>query len=627
MKLLPGLHSGPAPRAQLPPAAPAGEARPDPMAAAAGVVTAASAALLPSTEDPALLRERVRLLADQSAGAAASTLVGAILIGVVLASEVSLWQVVAWIAAYLGPALLRIAYSRRIVRDEVAPDAAALRRYLGFALFNGVWTGALPLAFFAQLSPEARTALTVVSLLALTAGAATFASYRAGYLCVLALAMPPLVVYWGQLGGSHAWIVVVTLCVFGAVMVKLSRHLAEVFERSVEIRFERERVVEQLRQEKAQTERAREAAEEASRSKSRFLASASHDLRQPVHALGLFSSVLDASAETPQLRTLAHHIASVSDILKKLLDNLLDISRLDAGVVSVSVQPVSLPALVEQLASETSSVVGDRPVDVIAEADNLWAVLDPVHVERCLRNLLDNACKFTQEGRIAISARREDEHLVFRVSDSGIGIPPDQLGLVFEEFYQVGNKAREQAQGLGLGLSIVARLSILMHGEVRVESEPGRGSTFSLRIPYVPAQRRVPRAQDGSRPGVDLQGQRVLIVDDEALVRASMRELLRSWGAEIDEADGWAQARDIGLQGEPPEWDLCLCDLRLRDGEDGLDTARHLRHVNPDLPVILITGDTAPSRIELAAKSGLPLLHKPVGPAELARAIRAATGA
>lgn len=610
MKLFPGLRGWPVPRGHGP--APA----------------RAPVAPLPAegeAQDVPMLRERVRLLAEQSAGAAASTFLGALLIGIVLASEASRWYVALWIAAYLGPALMRIAFSRRILADEIPPDAAALRRYLGFALFNGAWTGALPLAFFAELSPEARTALTVVSLLSLTAGAATFASYRAGYLYVLALALPPLIFFWARLGGSHAWIVVVTLAVFGAVMVRLSGHLAEVFERSVEIRFERERVVEQLRREKEQTERAREAAEEASRSKSRFLASASHDLRQPVHALGLFSGVLDASAETPELRTLAHHIASVSDILKKLLDNLLDISRLDAGVVSVSVQPVSVSALVENLVTETAGVLSNRPIEIVAKAENLWAVLDPVHVERCLRNLLDNACKFTTRGRIEVAAAREGESLVFRVSDTGVGIPPDQLQLVFEEFYQVGNKARDQARGLGLGLSIVARLSALMHGEVRVESVQGQGSTFVLRIPYVAGQRRVPRGHDAQAHVLDLRGRCVLIIDDEALVRASMRQLLTAWGAEVDEAEGLAQANKLGPE-RAEAWDLCLCDLRLRDGEDGLDTAQELRELHPHLPVILITGDTAPARIEQAARTGLPLLHKPVGPAELARAIRQAIG-
>jgi CheY-like chemotaxis protein len=168
---------------------------------------------------------------------------------------------------------------------------------------------------------------------------------------------------------------------------------------------------------------------------------------------------------------------------------------------------------------------------------------------------------------------------------------------------------------------------VLMHGEVRAESIPGEGSTFTLRIPFVAAERRLPRSQDPRRLAVDLHGRRVLIIDDEALVRTSMRELLTAWGAAVDEADGWAQVRALGLRAEAPAWDLCLCDLRLRDGEDGLQTARHLRAAHADLPVLLITGDTAPSRIEQAARSGLPLLHKPVGPAELARAIRAATGA
>lgn len=573
-----------------------------------------------------MLRERVRLLAEQSAGAALSTFLGAILIGFVLLTEASRWQVTIWIAAYLWPAILRIRLSRRVLRGEAPADLATLHRYFLFALFNGAWTGALPIAFFAELSVEARAALTVVSLLSLTAGAATFASYRTGYLWVLGLAMPPLALNWALLGGGTSWIVVVTLLVFGALMVRLSRHLAEVFERSVEIRFERERVVEQLRREKEQTERARQQAEEASRSKSRFLASASHDLRQPVHALGLFSAVLGASAETKQLQSIAANISAVSEIIRKLLDNLLDISRLDAGIVKVEVQAMPIAGLVERLAEETRSIVHGRPVEILASAQDVVADLDPVHVERCLRNLLDNASKFTKQGRIALDARLEGEELVFRVSDSGIGIPADQLKLVFEEFYQVGNLERDRSKGLGLGLSIVARLAQLMGGEVRVESTPGEGSTFTLRLPYVESREILPSFDDAAVSTVDLGGRRVLVIDDEALVRASMREQLGAWGAEVDEADGLVQARALASESDTPPWDLCLCDLRLREGEDGISTAQALRQTHPGLTVILITGDTAPERIEQAASSGLPLLHKPVGPAQLARAIRKATG-
>jgi signal transduction histidine kinase len=554
-----------------------------------------------------------------------STFVGAVLIGAVLASEASPWPVAAWIAAYMWPALQRIRLSRGILREQVAPDEAALRQYFYLAIFNGAWTGALPMAFFAGLSIEARAALTVLSLLSLTAGAATFASYRRGYLWVLALALPPLVLNWLFLGRSHSWIIVITLLVFGGLMVKLSRHLADVFERSVEIRFERERVVEQLRYEKGQTELACQRAEEASRSKSRFLASASHDLRQPVHALGLFSGVLAATAETSQHHTIARNISAVSEILRKLLDNLLDISRLDAGIVSVAVQPASVAALVDRLAAETASVVAGRPIRIGASAADDWVVLDAVHVERCLRNLLDNACKFTLEGHVSLSATREGGQLVFRVSDSGVGIPPDQVHLVFEEFYQVGNIERNQSKGLGLGLSIVARLAALMGGEVHVDSTLGQGSSFSLHIPYVPACEASVPADDSRSPALDLTGHRVLVVDDEALVRAAMGAQLAAWGAQVDEADGFVQARTLHDAG-PSDWKLCFCDLRLRDGEDGIRTAQRLRQEDPRLPVILITGDTAPSRIEQAARSGLPLLHKPVGPAQLARAIREAIG-
>jgi signal transduction histidine kinase/ActR/RegA family two-component response regulator len=574
-----------------------------------------------------MLEERVRLLAGQSTGAALSTFLGAILIGVVLASAAPVWEVAIWIGAYLGPAALRVQFSRRVLRKEVAPDGAALRRFFHFSLFNGAWTGALPIFFFANLSVEARAALTVVSLLSLTAGLATFAPYRRGYLWVLGLALPPLILSWALFGGGGSWIVVVTLAVFGALMVKLSHHLADVFKKSVEIRFERERVVEALRREKEQTELAWHKAEEASRAKSRFLASASHDLRQPVHALGLFSAVLDVSAETQQLRAIASNISAVSDIIRKLLDNLLDISRLDAGIVKADAEPTSVSGMVERLAVETSRIMTGRPVEVAAHADSLSAVLDPVLVERCLRNLLDNACKFTTRGRIGIEAQRDGELLAFRVSDTGVGIPADQLDLVFEEFYQVGNPERDRGRGLGLGLSIVARLARLLGGEVRVQSIPGQGSCFTLRIPYVPVEEPVTDTEDAPPTIVDLSGHRVLVIDDEPLVRASMREQLRTWGAEVDEADGLEQARRMAARGRAPVWHLCLCDLRLRDDENGIRTAQTLRKDHPSLPVILVTGDTAPARIEQATRSGLPLLHKPVGSAQLARAIRAATGA
>lgn len=571
-------------------------------------------------------RERIRLLAEQSAGAAASTILGAALIGVVLASDLPVLYVAIWIGAYLGPAAWRVHYSQQVLRDAADPGVDALRRYLGFALFNGAWTGALPLVFFADLSIEARVALTVVTLLALSAGAATFASYRTGYLCVLALSMPPLVYKWAVDGGERAWIVVVTLVVFAALMVRMSRHLAEVFERSVLIRFEREQVVEQLRIEKQQTELARQKAEEANRAKSRFLANASHDLRQPAHALGLFTGVLEQTAQTQQHLDIARNIAAASRVLGELLDNLLDISRLDAGIVNVALQPVALESMVERLRADAERLAAGRPIAVTAAADALDVLIDPVLVERALRNLLDNALKFTAAGSIHLEARCRGAQLELSVADTGCGIAADQRELVFEEFYQINNAERDHRRGLGLGLSIVARLAALMGGSVVLDSKPGRGTTVHLGLPLrLPAT--TPRLVAPPLPAladrVDLRGWRVLVIDDEVMVRTGMRDLLVSWGATVDEADGLAQAlRCRAGDGAPPAWRLCLCDLRLRAGEDGIDSARRLRGLHPGLAILLITGDTAPARIEQATASGFPLLHKPVAPAQLAKAIR-----
>lgn len=598
-------------------------------ASGAMATTAPAGSSAPHAPDR-LLPERVRLLAEQSVGAATSTFIGALLIGVVLAADVPAPWVATWVLVYLGPALWRIRFSRQLLRGKRPADTGALQRFLALALFNGAWTGALPLLFFAALSVEARLALTVVTLLALTAGAATFASYRPGYLWVLAFSLPPLVWSWAVYGGERSWIVTVTLLVFGALMARLSRHLAEVFERSVVIRFEREQVVEQLRREKALTEAARQRAEEASRAKSRFLANASHDLRQPAHALGLFTGVLEDTAQTRQHREIARHIAAASRVLGDLLDNLLDISRLDAGIVSVSPQPVALKSLLERLAADTRRLATDRPIEVGVECDDLMVMLDPVLTERALRNLLDNALKFTTEGRIDLRARARGGQLALSVSDSGCGIAADQCDLIFEEFYQVGNAERDHRKGLGLGLSIVSRLVTLMGGRVRVDSTPGQGTTFTLELPLQPVDTGDDVGPGGLPQRLDLAGWRVLVIDDEEMVRAGMRELLGSWGAEVDEAEGLAEAEILLRQRQqalrlPPQaspWRTCLCDLRLRQGEDGIVTARRLRERLPGLPIMLITGDTAPVRIEQATHSGLPLLHKPVAPAQLAQALR-----
>lgn len=575
----------------------------------------------------ALLTERVRLLAEQSIGAATSTFVGALLIALVLISDGSATYVSLWVLAYMGPAVWRVRLSQRLLRGERRCDASARRHYLWIAVFNGVWTGALPVALFADLSIESRIALTVVTLLAMTAGAATFASYRTGYLWMLAMAVPPLVLNWAAYGGPQAWIVVVTLLVYAVMMIRLSRHLAEVFEKSFDIRFEREKVVAQLRQEKMLTEQARQQAEDANRAKSRFLANASHDLRQPAHALCLFTGVLEATALSEQHREIARNIAEASRVLSELLDNLLDISRLDAGIVSVSPQPVVLQSFLERLREDAQRLVGRRPIVVGASADDVVVVVDVVLVERALRNLLDNALKFTTEGTVHLSALARGHTLELSVQDSGCGIPSDQHALIFEEFYQIGNPERDHRKGLGLGLSIVSRLCALMGGSVAMSSQMGKGTTFTLRLPLQFAAHGSAATSTPVAERLDLQGWRVLVIDDEAMVRAGMRELLRSWGAAVDEADGLSSVRPTPSESDDCPWDVCFCDLRLRCEEDGLESALQLRRSYPKLPIVLVTGDTAPQRIEQAARSGLPLLHKPVTPVQLGLAIRQYAGA
>lgn len=566
--------------------------------------------------------ERVRLLARQASGGVVAVAIGGSLIAaVLLQAGIPAIEVLLWTLVFLLVGAYRLGYSRRLMATPAALGTQPLRHFLFFAVANGLWAGALPAVFFGRLPDEANFALTVMVVLSATGTAGTYGCYPAGLLSYLLLSVPPLIVWWAGHGGPQSWLIAVTLLLYTAVMARFARELAQVFERSVTIRFEREQLIQQLQQEKLETERARRQAEDANLAKSRFLANASHDLRQPAHTLGLYTAVLQRTAETEQHRHIARNIAEASRVLGELLDNLLDVSRLDAGAVDVRAQMVDLEPVLHELLRETRQLASHKPIDIELDAASLATYTDPVLLQRALRNLLHNAVKFTDRGRIVLRARAVHGELQLQVEDSGLGIAPEHQMLVFEEFYQVGNPERDRVKGLGLGLSIVARLIRLLGGEITLSSTPGRGSIFTLRLPHAEPGVASAAAPTETPNDPDLRGHRVLVVDDDAMVRNGMRDTLAGWGAEVDVADGLQQA--LALRDAPgaPRWVLCLCDLRLRAGENGIHTATALQQRQPGLPVLLITGDTAAERIAEAAGSGLPLLHKPLPAARLAELV------
>jgi len=361
-------------------------------------------------------------------------------------------------------------------------------------------------------------------------------------------------------------------------------------------------------------------AERATLAKSRFLATASHDLRQPMHALGLFVARLDQLPHAPETQRLIGNVGLSVRALQDLLDGLLDISRLDAGAEKPRVAPVRAEELLRQLDREFGSAAEHKGIRLRVRASPLWLSSDARLLYRMLLNLVSNAVRYTDSGGVLVACRRRGARAVLEVRDSGPGIPAAMHAEVFEEFVQLGNPERDRAKGLGLGLAIVRRTAELLGHPVSLASAPGCGSCFRVEVPIADAPlrgaERTPEA-----PQVDLRGVSVLVVDDDALARAALVELLASWGCGVSAAASGAEALQLAARGPAP--DVIASDYRLPQGEDAVALIGRLRAAfGRPVPAFLVSGDTGPEVLRAAEASGLVLLHKPVRPARLRSLIR-----
>ncbi len=363
---------------------------------------------------------------------------------------------------------------------------------------------------------------------------------------------------------------------------------------------------------------ARDRAEAANRAKSRFLAAASHDLRQPTQALGLFIATLRALARRPQLRgDEVAHIASRLQLamegLGRLLDGLLDVSRLEAGAVDVTLVPMPVQAVLTQVQNAFAGPAQAKGLALRVVPSRLWVRSDAVVLARIVSNLVANAVRYTERGSVLVGCRRRGRQVELQVIDTGVGIADDQQVRIFEEFYQVGEPDRDGERGLGLGLAIVQGSAVLLGAAIAVDSVPGRGSCFSVRLPGAEAVAAPPAtAADARAPSA----REVLVVDDDPVIREAMHRLLEAWGqvvrssASLDGAVAEARAH--------PRIDLLLFDHRLAHGGTGVDAIDAVRAaLGREVQAAIITGDTSPATLGAIRARGLPLLHKPLDEAEL----------
>lgn len=361
----------------------------------------------------------------------------------------------------------------------------------------------------------------------------------------------------------------------------------------------------------AELEHKKREAEQASLAKSRFLAAASHDLRQPMHAISLYVESLK-----PQMRGRA-----AEDILNKiersilstveLFNAILDVTKLDAGVVQPGLAPVRIRRLLRDLAEEFAAEADSKGVSLRVRAPDAWVETDAILLERIVRNLLSNAMRHTTHGGVLLSARPWQGQLRLQVWDTGCGIAPENQSRVFEEFYQVETRSG-QTQGLGLGLAIVRRMALLLGYPLQLHSRPGRGTVFSLDLPVLANE---PSGHDAAAGGSTdaLHGCAVIVDDDPAICNA-LGHLLRQWGMAVRPFHSLRQLNDK-LNVAP---DVVVADYQLAGGETGL-TVAHAVHARwgPHVPVVLITGDTRTETIQALKQGGFPVLYKPVHAGEL----------
>ncbi|HZF85380.1 MAG TPA: ATP-binding protein [Burkholderiaceae bacterium] len=563
-----------------------------------------------------VLREQVAAVHANAPAAYLADSLTALILSLGLFLSTGRWQVLLWLSLHLAMTLRR-AYRRY----ERAPDAAEHpERWARFnarnvLLRSCVWALApwLCIPPGDELGPW--VLLIVMMMGGCAGGALSLAVLKRNIPRFVVPSMGSLTLALAWRGDSaHLFLAAGCLLYMGVMIIFALQH-HRLLTASLTMRFEKEALAEQLSQQIAATQR-------ASAEKTRFLAAASHDLRQPLHAIVLFGAVLEKQLQGREEWDHAARLMDAVGALGESLDTLLDISRLDAGEVAPQLQPVALNPLFLALNNVFAAQAAQRELQLRLRATPCWVMSDPQLLQRLLSNLVDNALKYTRRGGVVVAARVRGPVVWIDVCDTGIGISDEHLGAIFDEFYQVGNPGRDRALGLGIGLSIVRRLAGLLQHPLQVHSRPGRGSRFRVVLPEVSARASMPPA---ARPATTLAlPRRVLVIDDETAIRQAVAGLLHAHGVAVDAVPGEAEADALLAQaqhGERPV-EALLCDVRLADGADGLAAAQRLRARHGiGLHVLLITGETAPQRLAQMRDTGLPVLLKPVAADRLLQAL------
>ncbi|MFK7894077.1 MAG: hybrid sensor histidine kinase/response regulator [Granulosicoccus sp.] len=463
--------------------------------------------------------------------------------------------------------------------------------------------------------------LVVMLISGMAAGVtAAFSSILTMYLLYLLPLMLPVAYRLFLFNDFSYQIMAGLILLYIPVSVAISRNVNASIQRSIDLRFENLQLLEQLREEKHRVQEALSSEEKASRAKSTFLSAASHDLRQPLHSLRLFTTALDIQSQDSEQKRLVSQINASVLSLEEMFNVLLDISKLDAGTIEPQTRNVYLDNLLAQLEDEFAPAAHAKGLKFTLDKNGHTLFTDGVLFAKLVQNLLSNAIKYTDSGQVTIrsSAAQGSDHVLLEILDSGVGIPDEETARVFEEFVQLDNDARDRSLGMGLGLSVVKRLCKLLGVEIDFISKAGSGTQVSLKVPagtrQVPVDTQTVTHDQSDAASAHMDSLFVLVIDDDEPACLAMEALLEHWGCVVMIAhSGDAALHQLDEIGEEP--DILITDYRLRNGETGGDVVRRIRNtLRRQLPAIILTGDIAAERLVEIRGLGLPLLHKPCEP-------------
>ena len=564
--------------------------------------------------------EMINLLYQQTRTILFGLMVVATAIAIIFYNNVPNEHVIIWVAIVYSLIFVRYLFFRQFgLKKRDADDTIKWGwQFAFFAFLSGCTWGAASVVFYTPENIQLFVVLTMIVIGITIISMATLSAFLWAYYVYAIPTMLPIIWIYMNMDDQAYSVFGIVLLVLIVTMFNLARSNHRSLHQSIKLRFENIDLVQQLTAQKEKAEQAKQVAEEANASKTKFLAAASHDLRQPLHAMGLFLGALEDRVEKENQKVIVQKIQKSSHALNGLLDSLLDISKLDADVVQVEPKLFCVQNLFDSLECEFEPDAAEKGLRLKFIKTQIFLHTDYAILDRILRNLISNAIKYTNKGGIAIGCRRHKGGILLAVYDTGIGIHENEMENIFQEFHQLQNPERDRSKGLGLGLAIVKRMAKLLNASLLTSSIPEKGSMFGLVLPEALSIDQMDVVPKQFVHPIFFESKWVLVVDDEMEIRDSLKILLESWHCNVITAASGKEAIGV-LNKSKVVLDIILADYSLRDSETGNEVIREIQSNYKDhkISAIIITGDTAPGRIKEANASGYKILHKPVSPNEL----------